>query len=59
MVSLKQITKRAELSAKLLTLINLVNDLEDKITDTEKEIVKLDMEITKDGLERKENQLDQ
>jgi hypothetical protein len=50
---LNDLTERAKLSSKLTTLLSLVKHIEDEITKVEQDIVKLDMGVAKDGLERK------
>jgi len=50
---LNDLTERAKLSSKLTTLLSLVKYIEDEITKVEQDIVKLDMGVAKDGLERK------
>lgn len=56
---LNDITQRAKLSSKLTTLLSLVKHIETEITQVEQEIVKLDMGVAKDGLERAKIQSDQ
>lgn len=56
---LNDITQRAKLSSKLTTLLSLVKHIETEITQVEQEIVKLDMGVAKDGLERTKIQSDQ
>jgi|TARA_R100000084_G_C4575926_1_gene111494 uncharacterized protein YfcZ (UPF0381/DUF406 family) len=56
---LKDLTERAKLSSKLITLINLAKHIESEITKVEQKIVKLDVEVAKNGLERNKIQSDQ
>ncbi len=56
---LKDLTERAKLSSKLITLINVAKHIESEITKVEQEIVKLDVEVAKNGLERNKIQSDQ
>lgn len=56
---LNDLTQRAKLSSKLTTLLSLVKHIETEITQVEQEIVKLDMGVAKDGLERTKIQSDQ
>lgn len=56
---LKDLTERAKLSSKLITLINVAKHIESEITKVEQKIVKLDVEVAKNGLERNKIQSDQ
>lgn len=48
----KEITKRAKTVERLYTLYEIKQNINEKITKTEQELVKLDMELVKDGLEK-------
>tara|TARA_A100001201_G_C3936843_1_gene155284 strand:- start:163 stop:339 length:177 start_codon:yes stop_codon:yes gene_type:complete len=50
---LNDLTERAKLSSKLTTLLDVVKHIEDEITKVEQQIVKLDVKVAKNGLERK------
>jgi hypothetical protein len=47
------ITKRAKLTERLFTLYELRNILNEKINKTENKISELDLEVDKDGLDKK------
>jgi hypothetical protein len=49
----KELTKRAKIVERLYTLYDLKQILNEKITKTEQDLVKLDMEVAKDGLNKK------
>jgi hypothetical protein len=49
----KDITKRAKLTERLFTLYELRNILNEKINKTENKISELDLEVDKDGLDKK------
>ena len=48
----KDITKRAKVVERLYTLYEIKQNINEKITKTEQELVKLDMEIAKDENKR-------
>jgi hypothetical protein len=50
---LKDITSRAKIVERLYTLYDLKQILNEKITKAEQELVALDMEVAKDGLNKK------
>jgi len=50
----KELTKRAKIVERLYTLYDLKQILNEKITKAEQELVALDMEVAKDGLNKKE-----
>ena len=54
----KDITGRAMLVAELKTIADMLVYLNNKKTEVEQKLVKLDMEVAKNGLERKETSLD-
>ena len=54
----KDITGKAMLVAELKTIADMLVYLNDKKTEVEQKLVKLDMEVAKNGLERKETSLD-
>ena len=49
----KELTKRAKIVERLYTLYDLKQILNEKITKAEQELVALDMEVAKDGLNKK------
>jgi hypothetical protein len=49
----KELTKRAKIVERLYTLYDLKQILNEKITKAEQDLVKLDMEVAKDGLNKK------
>ena len=49
----KELTKRAKIVERLYTLYDLKQILNEKITKAEQELVALDMEVFKDGLNKK------
>ena len=49
----KELTKRAKIVERLYTLYDLKQILNEKITKAEQDLVKLDMEVAKDGLKKK------
>ena len=49
----KELTKRAKIVERLYTLYELKQILNEKITKAEQDLVKLDMEVAKDGLNKK------
>jgi len=50
----KELTRRAKIVERLYTLYDLKQILNEKITLAEQELVALDMEVAKDGLNKKE-----
>ena len=54
----KDITGKAMLVAELKTIADMLVYLNNKKTEVEQKLVKLDMEVAKNGLERKETSLD-
>jgi hypothetical protein len=52
----KDITKRAKVVERLYTLYEIKQNINEKITKTEQELVKLDMELAKD--ENKQDRTD-
>lgn len=54
----KDITGKAMLVAELKTIADMMVYLNDKKMEVEQKLVKLDMEVAKNGLERKETSLD-
>lgn len=59
---LKDLTTRRKTVERLYTLYeikhNFLETINKKIEKTEQDLVKLDMEVAKDGLERKETKVD-
>ena len=54
----KELTRRAKIVERLYTLYDLKQLINEKITKAEQDLVKLDMEEAKDGLERKTTKVD-
>ena len=50
----KELTRRSKIVERLYTLYDLKQLINEKITKAEQDLVKLDMEVAKDGLDKKE-----